>query len=253
MQVGVIHISDLELAALRRLQPGRDVQDPVVVKIQTSDRVVGLRVRWLLLDTQRLAVGVELHYAIAMRIGDVVSEHRGSPARAGGVLEHGAHSTAVEDVVAEDQRARVAADELAADEERLSKSIRSRLLGVVQGQANVCAVPQQRLETGQIVGRGDDEDVADTRQHQRGQRVVDHRLVVDRHQLLTGAQRERVQSRARSSGQDDAFPCPHVASARSRSGQARRYLTARQDEDCRPSGVVIGGAPWLIRCSCESS
>ena len=66
------------------------------------------------------------------------------------------------------------------------------------------AVAEQPEERSASCGRGDHQDVADPRQHQRGQRVVDHRLVVDRHQLLADAQRDRVEPGARATGQDDA-------------------------------------------------
>ena len=47
--------------------------------------------------------------------------------------------------------------------------------------------PSSRWKRGRSCGRGDHQDVADARQHQRGQRIVDHRLVVDRQQLLADA------------------------------------------------------------------
>jgi hypothetical protein len=47
--------------------------------------------------------------------------------------------------------------------------------------------------------------VADARQHQGAQRVVDHRLVVDRQQLLADALRDRIQPGAGAAGEDDAF------------------------------------------------
>ncbi len=55
-----------------------------------------------------------------------------------------------------------------------------------------------------VLRRRDDQHLADARQHQRGERVVDHRLVVDRQQLLADRVRDRVQARARTTGQDDA-------------------------------------------------
>ena len=42
-------------------------------------------------------------------------------------------------------------------------------------------------------------------EHQGRERVIDHRLVVDRQQLLADRPRDRVQPRARSAGQDDPF------------------------------------------------
>ena len=46
------------------------------------------------------------------------------------------------------------------------------------------AIAQQGLESRQILRGGNDQDVADARQHERGRRVVNHRLVINRQQLL---------------------------------------------------------------------
>ena len=64
---------------------------------------------------------------------------------------------------------------------------------------------EQALEARRIVRRGDDEDVADAREHERRERVVDHGLVVHGQQLLGRDPRERVQPRAGTPGEDDAF------------------------------------------------
>ena len=137
----------------------------------------------------------------------MVAEDRGA-ARLG--VLHGARqvarqAVAVEDVVAQHQRARLAGDELLADGEGLRQAVRTRLLCVGEVDAVARAVPEQALEVGQVGRRGDDQDVPDARQHEGGQRVVDHGLVVDRQQLLGGHERERVQARAGPAGEDDAF------------------------------------------------
>ena len=137
----------------------------------------------------------------------MVAEDRGPT---GLCVLHGARqvarqAVAVEDVVAQDQRARLAGDEVLADGERLREAVGARLLGVGQVHAVARAVPEQALEVGEVRRRGDDQDVPDARQHEGGQRVVDHGLVVDRQQLLGGHERERVQTRARPAGKDDAF------------------------------------------------
>ena len=64
-----------------------------------------------------------------------------------------------------------------------------------------------------------DQDLADPRQHQRGQRIIDHRLVVDRQQLLRGHQGHRVKPRAAATGKNDTLQSMillSVASRRSR-------------------------------------
>ncbi len=95
--------------------------------------------------------------------------------------------------------------ELLADGEGLRQAVGARLLGVGEVHAVARAVPEQALEVGQVGRGGDDQDVPDTRQHEGGQRIVDHGLVVDRQQLLAGDERERVQTRARATREDDAF------------------------------------------------
>ncbi len=137
----------------------------------------------------------------------MVAEDRGA-ARLG--VLHGARqvarqAVAVEDVVAQHQGARLAGDEVLADGECLRKAVGAGLLGVGQVHAVAGAVPEQALEVGQVDRRGDNQDVPDARQHEGGQRVVDHGLVVDRKQLLGGHERERVQARAGPAGEDDAF------------------------------------------------
>ena len=122
-----------------------------------------------------------------------------------GAAEVPAEAVAEEDVVAEHEGAGLAADEVFADEEGLGEAVRRGLLGVGERDAEVGAVAQQALEVGQVRRRRDDEDVADARHHEDRERVVDHGLVVDRQQLLAGHERERVQARARSAREDDAF------------------------------------------------
>jgi len=73
----------------------------------------------------------------------------------------------VEDVVAQNQADRIVPDEIRADQERLRKTVRGRLLGIADANPVVGAVAQQTTETAQILWRRDQEDVADTSQKQR--------------------------------------------------------------------------------------
>ena len=82
------------------------------------------------------------------------------------------------------QRTVRVANELLADGEGLRQSVRRGLLGVADRDAILRSVAEQPLETRRVERRRDDQDVGDPRQHQRGQRVIDHRLVIDRDELL---------------------------------------------------------------------
>ena len=182
LQVHLVERGDLELAAGRRLDLAGLGGDVARVEVQAGDGVGALGLGGLLLDGDGPPLAVELHDAEALGVVHVVAEDRGA-ARLG--VLHGARqvarqAVAVEDVVAQDQGARLAGDEVLADGERLGESVRARLLGVGQVHAVARAVPEQALEVGQVRRRGDDQDVPDARQHEGGQRVVDHGLVVDR-------------------------------------------------------------------------
>src|SRR5262245_24923160 len=58
--------------------------------------------------------------------------------------------------------------------------------------------------------RGDDQDLANPGQHQRGERIVYHRLIVNRQQLLAELEGNRPKPTARAACEDDPL---HVATA----------------------------------------
>ena len=231
LQVHPVEVGDLQLAAGGRLHLMRLGGHVARVEVQAGDGVGALGLGGLLLDGDGPALAVELHDAEALGVVHVVAEDRGA-ARLGvldGARQVAGQAVAVEDVVAEHQRARLAGDEVLADGERLREAVRRGLLGVGQVHAVARAVPEQALEVGQVGRRGDDQDVPDARQHEGGQRVVDHGLVVDRKQLLGGHERERVQSGAGPAGEDDALHmnCPFIIRPRA----------------VKPPGAEIGASP----------
>ena len=207
LQVHPVERGDLQLAARGGLHPMRLGGHVARVEVESGDGVAGLGLGGLLLDGDGTALPVELHDAEALGVVHVVAEDRGA-ARLGvldGARQVARQAVAVEDVVAEHQGARLAGDEVLADREGLGQAVGARLLGVGEVHAVARAVPEQALEVGEVRRRGDDQDVPDARQHEGGQRVVDHGLVVDRQQLLGGHERERVQAGAGPAGEDDAF------------------------------------------------
>lgn len=186
LQVHLVERGDLQLAARGRLDPMRLGGDVARVEVQAGDGVGALGLLGLLLDGDGPPLAVELHDAEALGVVDVVAEDRGA-ARLGvldGARQVARQAVAVEDVVAEHERARLAGDELLADGKGLGQAVRARLLGVGEPHAVARAVTEQALEVGQVGRRGDDQDVPDARQHEGAKRVVDHGLVVDRQQLL---------------------------------------------------------------------
>ena len=207
LQVHLVERGDLQLAAGRGPYLVRLGGHVARVEVQAGDGVGALGALGLLLDGDGTALRIELHDAEALGVVHVVAEDRGPAGLCvlDGARQVAGQAVAVEDVVAEHQGARLAVNELLADGEGLRQAVGAGLLGVGEVHAVARAVPEQALEVGQVGRRGDDQDVPDARQHEGGQRVVDHGLVVDRQQLLGGHERERVQAGAGPAGEDNAF------------------------------------------------
>jgi gamma-glutamyl phosphate reductase len=79
------------------------------------------------------------------------------------------------------------------------------LLGVADRNAPLAAVAEQIAKPRQIVRRGNQQDVAHAAEHQRAERVVNHRLVVDGQQLLGRYGRQWVEPRAGTTRENDSL------------------------------------------------
>ena len=85
---------------------------------------------------------------------------------------------------------------------------------VGEADAELGAVSQKGLKSWRVCRGGDDQDVLDPRQHQGGQGIVDHRLVIHREELLARHHGEGIEARSRASCQYDTL---HESSPSSRS------------------------------------
>ena len=82
---------------------------------------------------------------------------------------------------------------------------RAALVAVRQVEPEVPAVAQQLDDVADALAADDDHHLADAHARQRVERVVDHRPVVDRQQVLVGDDREREQPGRRPAGKHEAF------------------------------------------------
>ena len=170
LQETLVHACDLKLPARRGFDTPGHIHDLVGVEVETHHRVVRFRVFRFLLDRQAVARSVELRNPVALRVVDPIAENCGLAillGRADCLAKKTREARAVEDVVAQNQADRIVPDEIRADQERLRKTVRGRLLGIADANPVVGAVAQQTTETAQILWRRDQEDVADTSQKQR--------------------------------------------------------------------------------------
>src|SRR5204863_6542582 len=139
-EIDIVEIGDFELAPRRRLQPARDVDDLVVVEIKAGDGPMRARPRRLLLDRDGPPGRVEFDDAIELGVAHLIGEDGRAQARARRVLQQSREATAIKDVVAEDERRRAFADEVAADQEGLREATGFGLLGIAERDAPSAAV-----------------------------------------------------------------------------------------------------------------
>src|SRR5947209_1125395 len=67
------------------------------------------------------------------------------------------------------------------------------------------SIAKQALELSDLFRRGDDQNFTDARQHQRSERVIDQRFVVNREQLLRSGQGQWIESRSAPPRQNNAL------------------------------------------------
>ena len=221
-QVDAVEVGDFQLSARGWLQVLSVFDDAVVVHVQAGHAVVALRLLRFLLDRDGLSFFVEGDNAEALRIIHVIPEDR-SPAAGLRVLDGGLHALLQtmpeENVVPEDHRDFVGSDEFLPDDEGLCESVRAGLDRIAQVDAELMSVAEQLAETRCVLRRRDDQNLPDTGRHQDRHRIVDHRLVIDRKQLLRGDHGERIQACAGSAGENDSL---HASELLSRTGTCRK-------------------------------
>ena len=204
-QIVPVDVGDLQLAARAGLQAGGDGDHVVVVEIEAGDRPVGTGAGGLLLDRGRPPGAVEGDDAVTPGVGNAMAEHRRPGPSGGGAAQLAGEAAAVEDVVAQGEGAAIVADEVAPDQEGLGQALGAGLHAVADGHPPAAAVAQKPPEGFAVAGRGDRQDLPDARQHQRGERVIDHGLVVDRQQLLVHRAGRRAQAGVLAAGQQNAL------------------------------------------------
>src|SRR5262249_42639020 len=150
-QVSQINVGNLDLAASRRLQRTRDVQNLVVIEVQSSDRPGRLGVPRLLLETPRTKFSVEFNHAVPLRISDLIGKHGCAFLAGHGGSKAAAHRVAIVDIVSKDQRYAVISDELPPDDECLGEPVGAGLNGVPNVESDVLAGSKKPRELVSIV------------------------------------------------------------------------------------------------------
>ena len=125
--------------------------------------------------------------------------------QAGARSQQGGKTFAVEDIVAKNHGNAFSGTEILPDDECVSKAARTGLGSVADFHSPARPVTEEALKQMGFVGICDYEDLAYPGQHEGRERIIDHRLVEDRHELFAEGSRHGVQAGAASAREDDAF------------------------------------------------
>ncbi len=205
LQIHLVQRSDLQFAARGRFNLLRHRANLLIIKIEAGHRIIRFRLRRLLFQRDRLELFIELHHAEALRVHHLIAENRGAAVARADVFQLFGEALTKENVIAQHQRAAFAGKKVLADDKRLRQAFRLWLHGELQLNAERTAVTQQPLKGRQIFRRGDHQNLSNARQHQHGERIVNHRLVIHRQQLFGYAAGDRMQPGARAAGEYDTF------------------------------------------------
>ncbi len=194
IQIVLIHAGDFQLTTRTGLHSLRNVHHLGIVKIQSSHRITAFRDEGLFFDAGGFACFIKRNHTITLWVGNVVGKYSCTAGLGIGTRQQLHQVMPIKNVVPQHQRARRGTDEIGPNDEGLRQTIRTGLHGITQIHAPTPAIAQELLKAGGVLRRADDEHITNPRQHQRGERVIHHRLVIDGQQLLAHSQRGRMQA-----------------------------------------------------------
>ena len=207
-EVVLVDARDFQLPASRGFHTLRYLDDVIGIKVEPHHGKVRPRCLGLFLNREHSPLAVKVHHPVSLRVAHPVAEdHRLTLPldRPHGRLQQAGEGGTVEDIIPQHEADILLSDEVTPYKESLSEPLRRRLHGVEEAHPERPPVPQKSLVGGAILRCGDDEDLPDPRQHKGGDRVVDHRLIVDRQQLLGDPSRDRVETGATPAGKYYSF------------------------------------------------
>ncbi|CAM3169368.1 hypothetical protein PANO111632_06240 [Paracoccus nototheniae] len=209
MQIAFQQGGDLQLSAIRGLDRAGAFGRGAVEEIEAGDGIVRRGNLGFLDDRAGAHLIVEIHHAIAFRVRDAITKDRPAAVATVGGCQQFRQPVTKEDVVAQHHRGWRPVQKILGQDIGLCEPVGRGLDDPGEVDPPLAAIAQQALELGLILGRGDDGDLADAGQHQHGDRIIDHRLVIQRQQLFRHAHGDRIQPRARSPGQNDTLTRRH--------------------------------------------
>ena len=155
-----------------------------VIEIQSGNGIIAFRNGRFLFQGNDFARLVKFHHTVSAGIFHVITEYASSFLHTGSTAEHGGKSLAVEHIIAQNQTSRFTVQEIGSQYESLCQTVGLLLHLIREGHSQFFTCSQQIAEHRQVTWSRDNQYFAYSRQHQCRQRIINHRLVVHRHDLF---------------------------------------------------------------------
>ena len=201
----VEHIGDLELTPSGGREVGDDIERIRSQEIDANRDEITLRHGGLLFKPEDCAVRPEFGDTETLGIGDPVEHGSGTPRAFFERRRDVGQSRPAENVVPENDAEGVVTDEVPGEADRVGDAESPALIPVRQIEAEVGPISQQLHDVTDTLAADDDHDLPNAHSRERLERVVDHRPVVDRQEVLVRDDREREQSGGGAASEDEAF------------------------------------------------
>src|SRR6266487_457754 len=203
LEIKQIQLCDFEFATCRWPQRATKIDNLIVVNVKPGHSEMALRLPGFFFKANSFAFGIELNHAITFRVANLIAEN----ARAALDSERVAIEIKfpVENIITENERCARVPDKLCADQKCLGDPFRFWLLGVLDANTELRAVPEIIFQHRQIFWRRDDEYLAQSAQHQSRKRIADHRLVVNRKKLFADDFRQWKKTRPGAAGEKNGL------------------------------------------------
>ena len=155
-------------------------------------------------------VFVKLNNAIALWIAHMIPEDSRAVFLFAGTDKQIFKAIPKENIIAENQARMASPDKICCKEKCLRYAFRFFLNDIFKRTPPLTAVSEKLAILPHVVWSRNDGNLADAGQHEHRQRIINHRLVVDRQKLLADAQRQGMQPCPGTASQQDTFSRNHV-------------------------------------------
>ncbi len=174
----------------------RKVDHLIIVKIEAGNGEVGFGILRFFFDPDHFARLIKFRNAIGGRIGDMIAEDRRACLPRSRAFEKVTETAGIKNIIAENQSRMIITDMFCPNNKGLRQTIWRRLHRIGKIKPPLRTVFQDTLENCLLLRRRNDQNIPDISQHQRRQRIIDHGLIIYRHQLFADPKGQRMKSAA---------------------------------------------------------